>query len=191
MSSQFMEYEILGRLAFMDDVNEDIVNLKIAVNGKVKGEDICSWYRISAYKHTARYLRQYANKGDMLLIKGSGYQKTYRNKDGQEVTGMQYSANRVTITRKSEKSGQSEQSSFSGQSQQSNSWSGGQSQNTVPQTQSASSGWSSSGPSQPAPAGGNQGGWGNKGGQGDLSSGGNQGGWGNGGNSGNNDPIPF
>ena len=48
MSSQFMKFEILGRLAFMDDVNEDIVNLKIAVNGKIKGEDICSWYRVSA-----------------------------------------------------------------------------------------------------------------------------------------------
>ena len=199
MSSQFMKFEILGRLAFMDDVNEDIVNLKIAVNGKIKGEDICSWYRVSAYKHTARYLRQYASKGDMVLVSGRSYQKTYTNRDGQEVTAPQMSANDVVITRKSQNSENSERSSFSGQQQgRGGSWYGNSS------GQSQVGGWAAQ---AEADAYGESKGWGQSGNTSNSRSGGS-GGWGqpqqqqqswqtaggNGGNQGGNggdDPIPF
>lgn len=142
--SQWKTFQIHGRVNFIDEVNEDILNLKVVVNTKVKGEEHASWYRMSAYKHNANFIRQWVNKGDMVLVSGTEYQKTYTNKNGQEVTAPQMNVTKIDVMRKSRDSEQS----------QGGGWSNSQ-QNRQPQGNSQQS-WGNQGGGQQS--------WGNQGG---------------------------
>lgn len=133
--SQWKTFQIHGRVNFIDEVNEDILNLKVVVNTKVKGEEHASWYRMSAYKHNANFIRQWVNKGDMVLISGTEYQKTYTNKNGQEVTAPQMNVTKIDVMRKSRDSEQSQS--------QGGGWSNSQ-QNRQPQGNSQQS-WGNQG----------------------------------------------
>ena len=169
--SQWKTFQLHGRVYVIDEVNEDILNLKVVVNTKVKGEDHASWYRMSAYKHNAKFIRQWVNSGDMVLVSGTEYQKTYTNKNGQEVTAPQMNVTKIDVMRKSRDSEQSQGGGWGNQqsSQSGGGWGNSQSQNQSPKNWAGqaqadsygeSRGWGQSSPNPPQNTGARE--WGNK-----------------------------
>lgn len=66
----------------------DVANLRLAVNRKVKEQEITDWYNVTFFGKLATKAGELLNKGDQIQVEGQGRFDKYTNKDGVEVTSF-------------------------------------------------------------------------------------------------------
>lgn len=71
-----------------------VVNLSLATNKKIKGEDKTSWHRLVAFSKTAEIIEKYVKKGDQLGVEGELNYGNY-DKDGTTVYTTDIIVNRI------------------------------------------------------------------------------------------------
>lgn len=63
----------------------DVANLRLAVNRKVKDQEITDWYNVTFFGKLATKAGELLKKGDQIQVEGQGRFDKYTNKDGAEV----------------------------------------------------------------------------------------------------------
>jgi len=80
MSNRITVYGRLGKDAEIRDVNgKRIMELSIASNHKVKGEDVSVWRKVTFWDDCYRNIEQYLKKGSALIISGEELPPTIYN----------------------------------------------------------------------------------------------------------------
>jgi len=80
MSNRMTVYGFLGKDAEFKDVNgKRIMELSIASNHKVKGEDVTIWRKITFWDDCYRNIEKYLRKGSALIISGEELPPTIYN----------------------------------------------------------------------------------------------------------------
>ena len=80
MSNRITVYGRLGKDAEIRDVNgKRIMELSIASNHKVKGEDVSVWRKVTFWNDCYRNIEQYLKKGSALIISGEELPPTIYN----------------------------------------------------------------------------------------------------------------
>jgi len=64
----------------------DVANLRLAVNRKVKDQEITDWYSVTFFGKLATKAGELLKKGDQIQVEGQGRFDKYTNKDNVEVT---------------------------------------------------------------------------------------------------------
>ncbi len=59
-----------------------VANFTLAVNEKVKGEEIATFYECAVFGKGAAVIEQYVTKGGSLMVQGKPRLETYQGKDG-------------------------------------------------------------------------------------------------------------
>ncbi len=80
MTNRITVYGHLGKDAEIRDVNgKRIMELSIASNHKVKGEDVSVWRKVTFWDDCYRNIEQYLKKGSALIIRGEELPPTIYN----------------------------------------------------------------------------------------------------------------
>ena len=80
MSNRITVYGHLGKDAEIRDVNgKRIMELSIASNHKIKGEDVSVWRKVTFWDDCYRNIEQYLKKGSALIISGEELPPTIYN----------------------------------------------------------------------------------------------------------------
>lgn len=92
---------LLGRLVKTPEIKTSasgvkILNFTLAVNKKVKEQDITSYINCVAFNKTAEIIAQYTEKGSKIIVEGELQSRSY-DKDGAKVYVTEVIVGQVTI----------------------------------------------------------------------------------------------
>ena len=91
---------------------KEVTTFSLAVNDKkVNDQQVSFFFNIVAWEQHARYLKQYANKGDLIGVTGKLTTREYQNTRGDKVTVTEVVADDVMLLNKASKAKQAQQSS--------------------------------------------------------------------------------
>ena len=98
---------LLGRLVKTPEIKTSasgvkILNFTLAVNKKVKEQDVTSYINCVAFNKTAEIIAQYTQKGSKVIVEGELSSRSY-DKDGTKVYVTEIIVNQVTIIEWKEK----------------------------------------------------------------------------------------
>ena len=101
---------LLGRLVKTPEIKTSasgvkILNFTLAVNKKVKEQDITNYINCVAFNKTAEIIAQYTEKGSKIIVEGELQSRSY-DKDGAKVYVTEVIVGQVTIIDWKEKQGQ-------------------------------------------------------------------------------------
>jgi single-strand DNA-binding protein len=81
----------------------DVANLRLAVNRKVKDQEITDWYSVTFFGKLATKVGELLKKGDQIQVEGQGRFDKYTNKDNVEVTSFVVIGDTFDIVRSKDK----------------------------------------------------------------------------------------
>ena len=92
---------LLGRLVKTPEIKTSasgvkILNFTLAVNKKVKEQDVTSYINCVAFNKTAEIIAQYTDKGSKIIVEGELQSRSY-DKDGVKVYVTEVIVGQVTI----------------------------------------------------------------------------------------------
>ena len=89
---------------------KEVTTFSLAVNDKkVNDQQVSFFFNIVAWEQHARYLKQYANKGDLIGVTGKLTTREYQNSRGDKVTVTEVVADDVMLLNKASKAKQAQQ----------------------------------------------------------------------------------
>lgn len=90
---------------------KDVATFSLAVNDKkVNDQQVSFFFNIVAWEQCARYLKQYAGKGDLIGVNGRLTTRSYQNTRGDKVTVTEVVADDVMLLNKASKAKQQQTS---------------------------------------------------------------------------------
>ena len=91
---------------------KEVTTFSLAVNDKkVNDQQVSFFFNIVAWEQCARYLKQYAGKGDLIGVNGRLTTRSYQNTRGDKVTVTEVVADDVMLLNKASKAKQTQQTS--------------------------------------------------------------------------------
>ena len=91
---------------------KEVTTFSLAVNDKkVNDQQVSFFFNIVAWEQCARYLKQYAGKGDLIGVNGRLTTRSYQNTRGEKVTVTEVVADDVMLLNKANKAKQAQQTS--------------------------------------------------------------------------------
>ena len=108
---------LIGRLTKEIEIKKtnsgkEVTTFSLAVNDKkVNDQQVSFFFNIVAWEQCARYLKQYAGKGDLIGVNGRLTTRSYQNTRGEKVTVTEVVADDVMLLNKASKAKQSQQTS--------------------------------------------------------------------------------
>lgn len=91
---------------------KEVTAFSLAVNDKkVNDQQTSFFFNIVAWEQCARYLKQYAGKGDLIGVNGRLTTRSYQNTRGDKVTVTEVVADDVMLLNKANKAKQAQQTS--------------------------------------------------------------------------------
>lgn len=91
---------------------KEVTTFSLAVNDKkVNDQQVSFFFNIVAWEQCARYLKQYAGKGDLIGVNGRLTTRIYQNTRGDKVTVTEVVADDVMLLNKASKAKQQQTSS--------------------------------------------------------------------------------
>lgn len=87
----------VGSVDMREFDGDPILDVRVAVNSKLKGEDICTWYSCTIWGKRAETLGQYIEKGSKLAVSGDLTVREYTTKDGDPGFSLDIRVNTVTF----------------------------------------------------------------------------------------------
>ena len=91
---------------------KEVTTFSLAVNDKkVNDQQVSFFFNIVAWEQCARYLKQYAGKGDLIGVNGRMTTRSYQNDRGEKVTVTEVVAYDVMLLNKANKAKQAQQTS--------------------------------------------------------------------------------
>ena len=91
---------------------KEVTTFSLAVNDKkVNDQQVSFFFNIVAWEQCARYLKQYAGKGDLIGVNGRLTTRNYQNTRGDKVTVTEVVADDVMLLNKASKAKQAQQTS--------------------------------------------------------------------------------
>ena len=107
---------LLGRLVKTPEIKTSasgvkILNFTLAVNKKVKEQDVTSYINCVAFNKTAEIIGQYTDKGSKIIVEGELQSRSY-DKDGAKVYVTEVIVGQVTIVDWKEKEQPTEKVEF-------------------------------------------------------------------------------
>ena len=91
---------------------KEVTTFSLAVNDKkVNDQQVSFFFNIVAWEQCARYLKQYAGKGDLIGVNGRLTTRSYQNTRGEKVTVTEVLADDVMLLNKASKAKQAQQAS--------------------------------------------------------------------------------
>lgn len=103
---------LIGRLTKEIEIKKtnsgkDVATFSLAVNDKkVNDQQVSFFFNIVAWEQCARYLKQYAGKGDLIGVNGRLTTRSYQNTRGDKVTVTEVVADDVMLLSKASKAKQ-------------------------------------------------------------------------------------
>ena len=96
---------LVGRLTKDIEVKKtnsgkDVATFRLAVNDKKVNDQQVSFFNIVTWEQHARYLKQYAGKGDLIGVNGRLTTRSYQNTRGEKVTVTEVVADDVMLLNK-------------------------------------------------------------------------------------------
>lgn len=97
---------LIGRLTKEIEIKKtnsgkDVATFSLAVNDKkVNDQQVSFFFNIVAWEQCARYLKQYAGKGDLIGVNGRLTTRSYQNTRGDKVTVTEVVADDVMLLNK-------------------------------------------------------------------------------------------
>lgn len=89
---------------------KEVTTFSLAVNDKkVNDQQVSFFFNIVAWEQCARYLKQYAGKGDLIGVNGRLTTRQYQNTRGEKVTVTEVVADDVMLLNKASKAKQAQQ----------------------------------------------------------------------------------
>lgn len=90
---------------------KEVATFSLAVNDKkVNDQQVSFFFNIVAWEQCARYLKQYAGKGDLIGVNGRLTTRSYQNTRGEKVTVTEVVADDVMLLNKASKAKQQQTS---------------------------------------------------------------------------------
>lgn len=90
---------------------KEVATFSLAVNDKkVNDQQVSFFFNIVAWEQCARYLKQYASKGDLIGVNGRLTTRSYQNTRGEKVTVTEVVADDVMLLNKASKAKQQQSS---------------------------------------------------------------------------------
>ena len=90
---------------------KEVTTFSLAVNDKkVNDQQVSFFFNIVAWEQCARYLKQYAGKGDLIGVNGRLTTRSYQNTRGEKVTVTEVVADDVMLLNKASKAKQQQSS---------------------------------------------------------------------------------
>ena len=90
---------------------KEVTTFSLAVNDKkVNDQQVSFFFNIVAWEQCARYLKQYAGKGDLIGVNGRLTTRSYQNTRGDKVTVTEVVADDVMLLNKASKAKQQQSS---------------------------------------------------------------------------------
>lgn len=90
---------------------KEVATFSLAVNDKkVNDQQVSFFFNIVAWEQCARYLKQYAGKGDLIGVNGRLTTRSYQNTRGDKVTVTEVVAEDVMLLNKASKAKQQQTS---------------------------------------------------------------------------------
>lgn len=90
---------------------KEVTTFSLAVNDKkVNDQQVSFFFNIVAWEQCARYLKQYAGKGDLIGVNGRLTTRSYQNTRGEKVTVTEVVADDVMLLNKASKAKQQQTS---------------------------------------------------------------------------------
>lgn len=90
---------------------KEVATFSLAVNDKkVNDQQVSFFFNIVAWEQCARYLKQYAGKGDLIGVNGRLTTRSYQNTRGDKVTVTEVVADDVMLLNKASKAKQQQSS---------------------------------------------------------------------------------
>ena len=90
---------------------KEVTTFSLAVNDKkVNDQQVSFFFNIVAWEQCARYLKQYAGKGDLIGVNGRLTTRSYQNTRGDKVTVTEVVADDVMLLNKASKAKQQQTS---------------------------------------------------------------------------------
>lgn len=90
---------------------KEVSTFSLAVNDKkVNDQQVSFFFNIVAWEQCARYLKQYAGKGDLIGVNGRLTTRSYQNTRGEKVTVTEVVADDVMLLNKASKAKQQQSS---------------------------------------------------------------------------------
>ncbi len=86
--------------------DKEYCGFQIAVNRYKKDE--VDFFKVATFGHTAEFISQYVNKGDLLLVDGRLTTNQWQGKDGTQKRSVEIIANGVNLLRKKAQDGNDE-----------------------------------------------------------------------------------
>lgn len=91
---------------------KEVTTFSLAVNDKkVNDQQVSFFFNIVAWEQCARYLKQYASKGDLIGVNGRLTTRQYQNTRGDKVTVTEVVADDVMLLNKAKQAQQAQQTS--------------------------------------------------------------------------------
>lgn len=91
---------------------KEVSTFSLAVNDKkVNDQQVSFFFNIVAWEQCARYLKQYASKGDLIGVNGRLTTRQYQNTRGDKVTVTEVVADDVMLLNKAKQAQQAQQTS--------------------------------------------------------------------------------
>lgn len=91
---------------------KEVATFSLAVNDKkVNDQQVSFFFNIVAWEQCARYLKQYAGKGDLIGVNGRLTTRSYQNNRGDKVTVTEVVADDVMLLNKAKQAQQAQQTS--------------------------------------------------------------------------------
>lgn len=107
---------LVGRLTKEIEIKKtnsgkEVTTFSLAVNDKkVNDQQVSFFFNIVAWEQCARYLKQYAGKGDLIGVNGRLTTRSYQNTRGEKVTVTEVVADDVMLLNKASKAKQQQTS---------------------------------------------------------------------------------
>jgi single-strand DNA-binding protein len=74
-----------------------VCKFSIATNHKAKGQEVTTWWNVSAWRGLAETINQHVHKGDMLLVIGSPSLREYAKRDGSQGYSLDVQADKFAF----------------------------------------------------------------------------------------------
>lgn len=106
---------------------QKVTTFRVAVNSKVKGEEVTTWYRVSVWGDRFDGMMNYLKKGSTVIVVGDFKTSTYIDREGKTQVSLEITADSLLFPpssrqQKSESSGEphAERATYAAQASSSN-----------------------------------------------------------------------
>ena len=109
MSSTLNTVNLIGFVGTVPDIKNSnsgiVTHISIGVQEKFKNRDgtyteRTDWIKITSFGNTAKYVSQYINTGDLVVVEGKLKNNNYTDRNGKKHSEMYVQSNNISLLRK-------------------------------------------------------------------------------------------